>query len=284
MSAPNRPTITFLTDFGLDGAAAVCRGVMLTICPDAVVIDIAHSIRKYAVHDAAWILRAALPFMPVGVHVAVVDPGVGTSRRGLAIQAERGDMLIGPDNGLLVAAAEALGGVHAARALENRAWFLPEVSATFHGRDMFAPVAAHLAAQHTTFDDLGPLIPGNELVRLADPEPRVEPGALRTEVTYVDSFGNIRIAGGRADLSRALGELAGGAPLEVSFEAANGQPAAVEATRWSATFGGVPTGASLLYTDSSGGLALADNQGSAATRLGVTPGRGVRITRREEEL
>ncbi|HLE59081.1 MAG TPA: SAM-dependent chlorinase/fluorinase [Candidatus Limnocylindria bacterium] len=280
MSAPVRPTITFLTDFGLDGAAAVCRGVMLSICPDAIVIDITHSIRKYAVHDAAWILRAALPFMPPGVHVAVVDPGVGTTRRGLAIQAERGDVLIGPDNGLLPAAAEALGGVRAARALENPAWFLPEVSATFHGRDVFAPVAAHLAAGHATFDELGPVIPAHELVRLTDPEPQVEPGALRTEVTYVDSFGNIRIAGGAADLSRALGALADGAPLEVSFEAVNGHPPAVEATRWNATFGGVSAGASLLYTDSSGGLALADNQGSAATRLGVSPGRALRITRR----
>lgn len=279
MSAPVRPTITFLTDFGTDGAAAVCRGVMLSICPDAVVIDIAHGIRKYAVHDAAWILRAALPFMPVGVHVAVVDPGVGTARRGIAIQAGRGDALVGPDNGLLAAAAEALGGIREARALQNRAWFLPEVSATFHGRDIFAPVAAHLAAGHAAFEDLGPIVPASDLVRLADPQPRTEAGALRTEVTYVDSFGNIRIAGGASDLVAALGELAGGAPLEVRFEAANGQPAAVEATRWSATFGGVPAGASLLYTDSSGGLALADNQGSAATRLGVTPGRAVRISR-----
>ncbi|MDP9244130.1 MAG: SAM-dependent chlorinase/fluorinase, partial [Chloroflexota bacterium] len=110
-----RPIITFLTDFGLDGAAATCRGVMLSICREAQIVDIGHTVRKYAIADGAWILRASLPYMPVGVHVAVVDPGVGTERRPIALRVSRGDLLVGPDNGLLLPPAEALGGTVEAR-------------------------------------------------------------------------------------------------------------------------------------------------------------------------
>src|SRR5918992_3646062 len=150
------PVIGFLTDFGLDGAAAACRGVMLSICPDAQIVDICHTVRKYAIRDGAFILRATLPYLPVGTHVGVVDPGVGTERRPIAIRAERGDVLIGPDNGLLPSAGEALGGVLEVRELANRNHWLPDVSSTFHGRDVFAPVAARLAAGDVALADLGP--------------------------------------------------------------------------------------------------------------------------------
>ena len=114
------PVIGFLTDFGFDGAAATCRGVMLSICPTAQIVDISHAVRKYAVRDGAFVLRATLPYLPVGVHVGVVDPGVGTDRRPIAIRADRGDVLVGPDNGLLLPAADALGGPVEARELANR--------------------------------------------------------------------------------------------------------------------------------------------------------------------
>src|SRR5687768_8096050 len=166
MCSPDRPVIGFLTDFGLDGAAATCRGVMLSICPDARVVDISHTVRKYAVRDGAFILRATLPFLPVGAHVGVVDPGVGTARSPIAIRVERGDVLIGPDNGLMLPAADALGGAVEGRELANRDLWLPDVSSTFHGRDIFAPVAAHLAARDATFADLGPELAMASLVRL----------------------------------------------------------------------------------------------------------------------
>src|SRR5215207_5339465 len=168
MTAPERPVIGFLTDFGLDGAAAICRGVMLSIARDAQIVDISHTVRKFAIGDGAYLLRSAVPWLPVGVHVAVVDPGVGTSRRPIAIRAARGDVLVGPDNGLLLPAAARLGGIVEARALENRAWMLPVTSATFHGRDVFAPVAAHLALGEG-FEDVGPAVRPDGLVRLGLP-------------------------------------------------------------------------------------------------------------------
>src|SRR5437773_7129251 len=124
------PVITFLSDFGLDGAAAICRGVMLRICPSAQIVDVAHTVRKFSVTDGAFILTMTLPWMPVGVHVAVVDPGVGTDRRPVALRTGRGDVLVGPDNGLLIGAAEALGGNVEARELTNRDLWLPETSST----------------------------------------------------------------------------------------------------------------------------------------------------------
>src|SRR5438105_11652526 len=156
MSPQSPPVITFLSDFGFDGAAAICRGVILSICPDAQIVDIAHSIRKFAVGDGAFILSTALPFMPTGVHLAVVDPGVGTRRRPVALRVARGDMLVGPDNGLLMLGAEALGGITDARELDNQAmWLGATSSTTFHGRDIFAPVAARLAAGSADSEEAG---------------------------------------------------------------------------------------------------------------------------------
>jgi S-adenosylmethionine hydrolase len=272
-----RPIITFLTDFGLDGAAATCRGVILSICRDAQIVDIGHTIRKYAVADGAWILRTSLPYIPVGVHVAVVDPGVGTERRPIAIRVARGDVLVGPDNGLLLPAAEALGGAVEARVLANRDYWLPAATATFHGRDIFAPVGAHLAAGTAAFELVGPSLPLEELVRLPAPSASVRDGALETAVTYVDSFGNVRLAGGRDDLAAAIGLLDGEPRLEVALTGDDGG-AHRETTHFRGTFGHAPLGSSLLYIDSSGGLALADNQGNAAARLGLAVGDRVRIT------
>lgn len=278
MTSTERPVIGFLTDFGLDGAAATCRAVMLSICRDAQIVDIAHTVRKYAIRDGAFLLRLALPYFPVGVHVGVVDPGVGTERRPIAIRTRRGDVLIGPDNGLLVPPAEALGGAVQARELTNRELWLPAPTATFHGRDIFAPVAAHLAAGHAAFDAVGPEIPLLRLVRLSEPRAVTQPGSIATVVTYIDSFGNVRLAGGRDELVAAFGELAEGTPLAVEFGPVEGAPPVQEATVYGSTFGTVPLGASLLYLDSLGNLALADNQGDLAGRLGIGPDRAIRIS------
>lgn len=279
MTATERPIISFLTDFGLDGAVAACKGVMLTICRDAQIIDVAHSIRKFAIRDGAFLLRFALPYVPVGVHVAVVDPGVGTTRRPIGILAGRGDVLIGPDNGLLLAAADALGGAVEARELTNRELWLPVTSSTFHGRDIFAPVAAHLASGDAAFAAVGLRIGTDTLVRLPQPAASVRAGAIDTVVTYVDSFGNLRLAGGRDELIGAWGMIEDGTALDVEFEAAGELRAVNESSRYGTTFGVVPLGTSLVYVDSLGNLAMADNQGSLAARLGIGHDRVVRITR-----
>jgi S-adenosylmethionine hydrolase len=276
---PERPVIGFLTDFGLDGAAATCRGVMLGICREAQIVDISHTVRKFAIRDGAYLLRSSLPYLPVGIHVGVVDPGVGTERRPIALRVGRGDVLVGPDNGLLISAADALGGIEAARVLENRAYWLPVTSSTFHGRDLFAPVAAHLAAGTAQFDDLGGVLPIRYLVRLDAPRARVSDGALETVVTYVDSFGNLRLAGGRNELVAAIGEVEANAPVTVEFGPTDGTAARREIARFVTAFGDVGAGSALLYVDSSGRLAFADNQGNAALRLGVETDRATRITR-----
>jgi S-adenosylmethionine hydrolase len=270
---PNdRPIITFLTDFGLDGAAATCRGVMLAICRDAQIVDISHTVRKYAIRDGAFILRAALPFMPVGVHVAVVDPGVGTSRRPVGIRTARGDLLIGPDNGLLIAAADALDGPTDARELADRALWLPATTATFHGRDIFAPVAAHLAIGDVSFEAVGPKIPIADLVRLPPAQAQVTDGRLDTEVAYIDSFGNLRLAGRRGHLAAAFGEVAEGDRFDVTIA---DQPLGEAA--FARSFGHVTGGETLLYVDSTGDLALADNQADLAARIGAESGMPVSI-------
>jgi S-adenosylmethionine hydrolase len=270
------PIIGFLTDFGLDGAAATCRGVMLSICPNAQVIDISHTIAKYAIRDGAFVLRSALPYLPVGAHVGVVDPGVGTARRPIAIRTGRGDVLVGPDNGLLVPAAEALGGISAARELTEREFWLPVTSSTFHGRDIFAPVAAHLAAGSATIASLGPELGVETLARLTEARAVASDGVIETEVIYVDSFGNVRLAGGADELRAAFDEVEPGGRFEIRI----GEPDATpDVAVFGPNFGAIALGSTLLYLDSSGNLALADNQRSLAQRRSASTGLAVRIVR-----
>jgi S-adenosylmethionine hydrolase len=273
-----RPFISFLTDFGADGAAAICRGVMLSIAPDAQIVDISHAVRKFEIREGAYLLWTALPWMPVGVHVGVVDPGVGTDRRPIGIRTARGDVLIGPDNGLLTAAADRLGGIDAVHLLANPSWLLPQQSATFHGRDIFAPMAAHLALGGD-FAEVGPVLDAGSIVDLRFPKPAIRDGGLDTVAMYVDSFGNIRLGATPEDLTRAVGEIAPGAAVRLEFDEVGANRAVVQAATFGRTFGALPPGAALLYTDSSGQLALGHNQASAAAALGVEAGRGVRIER-----
>jgi S-adenosylmethionine hydrolase len=271
--------ISLLTDFGArDPSAAILHGVIASIAPDARVIDISHEIRKFAVRDGALLLWCALPYLPVGVHVAVVDPGVGTARRPVALRARRGDVLIGPDNGLLLAGAERLGGVDEVRLLESEAHRLPKVSTSFHGRDIFAPAAAHLAAG-TALDALGRTLDPGELVPSPIAEPVVEPGALGSSIVYIDTFGNVKLAGLRGDLEAAIGPVGSGDLLELAFAAHADRPARVETVRWRATFGEAERGQILLYEDSYGRICLAENQGNAAADLGLTDDAAVTIRR-----
>jgi S-adenosylmethionine hydrolase len=272
----HRPFISLLTDFGPDAAAAICRGVMLTIAPDAQILDISHSVRKYAIRDGAFLLWISLRSLPIGVHVAVVDPGVGTARRPIGLRTGRGDILIGPDNGLLTPAGAALGGIVEARVLENRAWMLPRTSSTFHGRDIFSPVAAHLA-MGGDFSAVGTEVDRASLVTIEFPAPVVGEGTFETSVVYIDSFGNLRLGGDPDDFARAFGELEPGRRFTVEFEAVDGRPALTEDAPWARTFGEIPVNAPLLYEDSFGNVAYADNQSDAARRIGARVDQRLRI-------
>lgn len=270
-----RPVITFTTDFG-PAAPAVCRGVMYQIAPDALIIDITHQIPRFSIRDGAATLTFALPYMPVGVHVGVVDPGVGTNRLGVALQVARGDVLVGPDNGLLMPAADRLGGVVRAHALENPDLMLPVVTSSFHGRDIFAPMGAHLA-MGTPIEAVGLEVDPATLIRLKAPRPRIGNGVLETEIVHVMIYGNVTFAGTTADLEAAIGPLTPGRPVVLEFAAHGDQPAETEHTNWERTFGRVPLGSSLLMEDSEGQVSLADNQGNAAERLHLSVDRPVRI-------
>ena len=261
------PLITFLTDFGPESAPAVCRGVMWGIAPDARILDLSHTVRKYAIRDGAFLLSRMVGYLPVAVHVAVVDPGVGTVRRPVAIRTARGDTLVGPDNGLLIPAARVLGGAVAAHHITASELFLPTVSSTFHGRDIFSPVSAHLA-NGLPIDDVGPRVDPSTLVDLRFPEPRVEDGVLDTAVLLVDSFGNARLAGRPEDLARAAGgDLRRGRRFRVSGGSIGAGGVDVP---WQATFGEVEPGEALLYEDADyGGLGISINRASAAERFGL---------------
>jgi S-adenosylmethionine hydrolase len=264
--------IVFLTDYGLeDEFVGVCHAVMARIAPDAPVIDLTHAIPPQDVLRGALSLLRAAPYLPAdAVVVAVVDPGVGTERRPIAVETRGGRPMVVPDNGLgsLVWAAE--GGV--ARAVEIRSprVVLTPLSATFHGRDVFAPAAAHLAAG-TALEELGPALDPSTLVELARPEAAVEEGRVATEVLGVDRFGNVQLSASPADL-RAAGLDAAG---RVSVEARGGTWTAARAE----TFAEVLEGALGLIEDSSGRLAVVVNRGSAAESLGLVAGDPVELGR-----
>jgi S-adenosyl-L-methionine hydrolase (adenosine-forming) len=252
--------ITLTTDYGLsDGFVAACHGVIARRAPTVRVIDVTHLVPPGDVTRGAAVLAQAVPHMPPAVHVAVVDPGVGTARRAIAIEAP-GGVLVGPDNGLLPAAAEALGGVQHVVRLTDPDWLAPAVSATFHGRDVFAPVAARIAGG----DDLtgaGPALAPGALVRLPDPLVIVGDGLLEAEVLMVDRFGNVQLAAP----ATALAGL--GPTLTVG---------GVRAVR-GATFADAPPGSLVVYADSADHVALAINGGRAVVALSVTPGDIVSI-------
>jgi hypothetical protein len=267
MSAP----ISFLSDYGLaDEFVGVCHAVIATICPDAQVIDITHGIPRHDVRAGALILRGALPYLPAGVVLAVVDPDVGAERRAVAIRAGDGRQLVGPDNGLLWLAAELSGGVSEAVDIARSAFRLEPVSATFHGRDIFAPVAARLAAGAGLRDCGEPLDPGR-LVRVELPRPRLEDGALMTQAVYVDRFGNVALGVEHDQLAGSGLKL--GRPASVELGAGTSHEA-----HYALTFADVGPGELLLYEDSSRRLALAISRGDAAATLGIAVDDELRIS------
>ena len=167
----NRPFVSLTSDWGVrDPSPAICRAVVLSVAPEALIVDVTHEVEKYNIGHGALMLWCALPFLPIGAHMCVIDPGVGTARRPVALETSRGDYLIGPDNGVLLPGAERLGGVVRAHLIENAQYRLPVVSSTFHGRDLFAPAAAHLASG-VPLEVIGPPVNPQEMTRTVWPAP-----------------------------------------------------------------------------------------------------------------
>jgi S-adenosylmethionine hydrolase len=260
--ADPRP-ITFLSDYGYeDEFAGVCRAVIAQIAPGAPVIDLTHGIGRQGIRHGALALANALAVCPPGVHLAVVDPGVGTARRAVAVGTSEGRFLVGPDNGLLGPALEGLGGATEAVDLGRSPFRLEPVSATFHGRDLFAPVAAHLALG-ATLAEAGEPIPPDSLTQLELPTPRIESDRVVAHALHADRFGNVALDLRPEQLGN--GPLTPGGRLEV--RAPDGR---FEAT-WARTFADVERGDLLLYEDSTRTLALSVNGGSAAGLLDLDP-------------
>jgi S-adenosylmethionine hydrolase len=258
--------VTFLSDYGLgDDFVGTCHGVIARITPEARVIDLTHDVPRHDVRTGAVILRRALPFCPAGVHLAVVDPGVGGTRRAVAVRvAEEDRVLVGPDNGLLWPAAERFGGVVEAVDVARSPHRLEPVSATFHGRDLFAPVAAKLAGGAPLAAAGEPIDP-DELVKLRLPAPHIDAERVFAHVVSADGYGNVTL-----DVTHEEGTGAGlrlGASVLI-----NGTPAT-----YARTFEEVGPGELMLYEDAYRTLALAVNRGSAKDFLDLALDDEVRI-------
>ena len=219
--------------------------------------------------QGALVLANTLPYMPEGVHLAVVDPGVGGERKPLALRGSDGRLYVGPDNGLLLVAAERLGGIEAAVELVEPAYRLQPTAHTFHGRDIFAPAAAHLAAG-LELQELGPPVPPGELVRLELPTPRMGASRIRATVVYVDRFGNVQLNLTSAELESVGIEPEARVEVAVGFE----RYFAVVAS----TFAEVRRGDIVLYEDAYRNVSLAINQGNAGEMFGVVLGQEVELT------
>jgi S-adenosylmethionine hydrolase len=261
--------LTFLTDYGLeDGFVAACHGVAARIAPGARIIDVTHLVQPGDVRRGAAVLAQAISYLPPAVHVGVVDPGVGTARRAIAV-ASGDSILVGPDNGLLSWAIAALGGADRAVRLTNGDLWLHPVAATFHGRDIFMPVAAHLAAG-TELTTAGQELDVADLVTLPAPVSRLHDGEAEGEVMSVDRFGNVQLSIPAADAGR-LG-IRIGSPLVVRCGRRQLTVPYLE------TFAAVAPGELVAFTDSAGLVSLAVNAGDAAQQLGLPPGARVRLS------
>jgi len=258
--------VTFLSDYGLqDDFVGVCHGVIARIAPRARILDITHGVARHDVRSGALVLRRAVPFMPAGVHLAVIDPEVGGRRRALALRCAQDDrLLVGPDNGLLAPLAERLGGAVEAVDIAHSPLRLEPLSASFHGRDVFAPIAAHLASG-TALGDCGEWLDPAELVALDLPHARVAQGGLLAHVLTADRYGNVAL-----DVERH--ELAGSGLTLGREVAVNGRPAL-----YATTFADVPAGRLVLYEDGYGALSVAVNRGSALETLDLELDAAVHI-------
>ena len=261
------PVITFLSDFGLtDSYIGICRAVIAAIAPDATVIDLVHTVPALDVRRGATMLADCVTVAPAGVHLAVVDPNAD-ARPGVAVCAG-GSVLVGPDNGLLLAAADVLGGATVAHRLMDPRWHRTPVSPVFRGRDVFGPVAAHLARGMPP-DAMGPVVAVDDLHRLPDLDADVAPGRIAAPIRNVDCYGNVQLTVTDADMRRA--GLDGGRPVRV------GTPTGTVDLRRVASFSDLDSGELGIVEDSFGWLAIVAGGADAATRLDLRAADAVRL-------
>jgi len=258
------PIVSLLSDFGdADGYVGQMKGAILSVAPGATLVDLTHAVPPQGVRAGAYLLWAGVEAFPAGsVHLAVVDPGVGSARRAVALSSARGDRLVGPDNGLLIAAAERLGGIAQAVELTESAFWRPSVSSTFHGRDLFGPVAGHLAGG-LPIGRLGPTIEVSSLARVPSfSSSRAKDGRLHGEVVHVDRFGNL------------VTSLSGEA-LPARFQVKVGKKVIRGAPQTS--YAAVKPGGLLALVGSAGLLEVSVRDGSAARATGTRTGSAVSV-------
>lgn len=262
--------ITFLSDFGRsDEFVGVVHGVIAKLAPGAAVIDLTHDIEPGRIRAGALALTRAIQYVPEGVVLAVVDPGVGTQRRAIAAETPWG-FFVGPDNGLLSPAVAMVGGAHRIVSIENPEARIPSPGQTFHGRDVFGPAAALLAAGEATLSDLGPDVDPATVMPLLLPLPEIETGRVVGEVWWVDRFGNCQTNIGPDAMEEA--GVQPGAHLTVRVGAS------AQEAPWVTAYGDVDDGDMLVHVDSSGLLAVAVRGGSAAEELNLADGTAVTLT------
>jgi S-adenosylmethionine hydrolase len=258
-------TIVFMTDFGVvDDSVAICRGVMYSIMPDVRIVDLSHQVTPFSILDGARFLYGATPYYPAGtVFVVVIDPTVGSTRKAIVARSKRGQYFVLPDNGLLtlVEQRDGIDGVHE---ITNTDWMIgTKLSSTFHGRDIFSPVGAHVA-RGEDWTKVGPEMAVASLVRLELKAARLDDHGVTAEVIATDGpFGNLVTNLDAEDFLKLGYQRGQGVPVKVG-----GKEMKIKFVR---TFSDVPLGQPLLYIDSRGHLALAVNQGSFSAAYGVTP-------------
>lgn len=264
MAGHRREVVTFLSDYGLeDEFVGVCHGVMLRIAPWLKVVHVHHNILRQDIRHGSIVLQQAIAFLPDAVHLAVVDPSVGSSRKAVALEAVSGAVFVGPDNGLLLAAVQGCGGIGRAFEIRNEDYLLLPVSHTFQGRDVFAPAAAHVAAGVDPAE-LGPPVHPADLVRLEVLEAWLHDDHLHAEVLQVDRFGNLQLNLDRTHLDEV--RLAARDRVEIRME--GHRLNVVVGT----TFADVDAGAFVLVEDSYQRMSLAINNGDAASKLRARAG------------
>jgi S-adenosyl-L-methionine hydrolase (adenosine-forming) len=267
------PTIVFMTDFGVvDDSVAICRGVMYSIMPGVRIVDLTHQVRPFSILDGARFLYGATPYYPAGtVFVVVVDPGVGSARKAIAAKSKRGQFFVLPDNGLLTL-LEQRDGIETVREIKNPDWMIGgKLSSTFHGRDIFSPVGAHLA-RGDDWTKVGPELPVRDLVRLDLKAARLDDQGLSAEVIATDGpFGNL-VTNVDADDFLKLGYQRGEeVPVQLGARKMK--------MKFVRTFSDVLLNQPLLYIDSRGHLGLAVNQGSFAALYSIDPPLDLSIPR-----
>lgn len=264
--------ISFLSDFGVrDEFVGVVHGVLAKLAPESRVIDVGHGFPRGNIKSAALALTRAIQYLPEGVCLAVVDPGVGTDRRAIAARTPWG-VFVGPDNGLLSPAVAMVGGAEDIVAIENPEAMIPSPGETFHGRDVFAPAAALIASGEAALEDLGPRVPDSDVVPLLLPLTEVEGSVASGEAWWVDQFGNVQTNIGPEDLA-GLG-LGPGQTVAVQVGSTS------HTVPWVTSYGDVGEGEVLLHVDSVGLLALAVRGGRADEELKLAEGVAVSLAPR----